>query len=328
MRLETGYHRLDITSIFKSRGPSRPRRTEAGIMFADMAGFSALMQADERAALEARSAYRSALERAVDAAGGVVVQHYGDGSLSIFRGARDAVDAAREIQRRLRRGPSSVDVRIGVHFDAIVRDGEGVYGHGVNVAARIQSLCVPGAVLLSDRVALEVRRESDLATNPMGTFQLKNIGEPALIHALDDSALALPSPGQLRSTSAVLIAPPGATARQDRPRSTLAHLLWEVKRRRVHRVALGYCASALFLIALLELITVAASLPSSVMDAARVAALAGFLPALVLGWVFDLAPGWLVVTPPGPGLTRRRTRSGPRATAEPPPHRSPSTNPG
>lgn len=307
--------KLDITAIFRDRGPKRPRRTAAGIMFADMVGFSVLMQRDERAALEARAAYRAALEEAVDGAGGVVVQHYGDGALSIFRRAQDATEAAHRIQRHLRHRTPGVEVRIGVHFDDIVRDGEGVYGHGVNVAARIQSLSTPGSVLLSDRVALELRGRSQSRLQPMGTFQLKNIAEPMLIHALDDPDVDLPTPGRLSSTSAVLISPPGRPTPPGPPHGLVATLLWEVKRRRVHRVALGYCTFAILLIALAELVAGTASVPDVLVDAATTLALVGFVPAVVLAWIFDLAPGWLVVTPPGPGFTR--SRQSPPESCEP-----------
>lgn len=79
----TATGKLDVTAIFRSRGPKRPRRTAAGIMFADMAGFSVLMQADERAALEARAAYRAAMEEAVDEAGDIVVLDLAPGWLVV-----------------------------------------------------------------------------------------------------------------------------------------------------------------------------------------------------------------------------------------------------
>ena len=285
---------LDITSIFRNRGPERPRRTVAAIMFADIAGYSALMQADEVEALRARAAYRHVQDEAVTEAGGVVVQHYGDGSLSIFRSGPRAVEAARRMQRRLH-SQLGIPVRIGIHVDDVVRDDEGVYGHGVNVAARVQSLCPPGAVLISDPAAKGLNGE--IETTPMGTFQLKNIREPARLHALSDPGVEVPLPRDLRSTSAVMISPPKRRALAGRPYGPVARFLWEVRRRKVHKVATGYGLSALLLILLLELAVATAGLSSVVLEAAIAVLLAGFPGAVTLGWVFDLAPGWLVVTP-------------------------------
>ena len=70
-------------------------------MFTDMAGYTALMQRDEAAALRSRESHRSALRRAVPTHGGEVLQYFGDGSLSIFGSSVEAVEAAVEIQKTL-----------------------------------------------------------------------------------------------------------------------------------------------------------------------------------------------------------------------------------
>ncbi|MGI9625985.1 MAG: adenylate/guanylate cyclase domain-containing protein [Longimicrobiales bacterium] len=288
--------RFTVSRAFRTLGPQHPRRVPAAIMFADIAGYSAMMQADEAAALEARGAYRRALAEAVKDSGGVVVQHYGDGSLSIFTSAAAASAAALAMQRQLLAEPK-VLVRIGLHSDCITRDTEGVYGHGINLASRIQSLCPPGAVLMSDPVAQELREASAADCKPMGLYQFKNIKDPVGVHALVDPRVVCPVPHRLHSTSAYQVAPPlyprlGEVVEK----GALARLAWEFKRRRVDRVALGYGAAAIALVLGLKLAVGLVGIPDAVWRSAGTALVAGFPIAIVLAWVFDLAPGWLVMT--------------------------------
>src|SRR4051794_6477202 len=88
-------------------------RPLVALMFTDMVGYTALLQANERVALEKRELYWSALERRHEEFGGTIVQRLGDGSMSMFPSSLAAVLAAAAIQREL--GSSEVSVRIGVH---------------------------------------------------------------------------------------------------------------------------------------------------------------------------------------------------------------------
>ncbi|NNF25861.1 MAG: adenylate/guanylate cyclase domain-containing protein [Gemmatimonadetes bacterium] len=293
---------LDITGIFRAGGPPRPRRTRATIMFADLAGYSALMQADEAAALEARAHYRRTLTEAVDKAGGVIIQHYGDGSLTIFRSPRAGTEAALEIQRRLSE-IGGVPLRIGLHLDEVVRDDEGVYGHGVNVAARVQSLCPPGAVLASDALVNALPPESASAHLPgrdsgaqpavrcMGTFQLRNMDHLHDIYCIAPTLKGMPDPTSLRSTSAVMVAPP---ATQGGRQGLWSSLMWEIKRRGVHRALRSYTGLAATLSAGAFLLS--ASGPNPTLLGA--CAVAGFPVTAAFSWFFDLSPNWIRVTPP------------------------------
>src|SRR5690348_6038247 len=117
-------------------------------MFTDMAGYTALMQADEELAVGKRERYRVALERRHDAFGGTIVQRLGDGSMSMFPSSLAAVQAAVAIQQDL--APEDVPVRIGVHVGEVVVEPERLTGEAVIIAARIESFAVPGGVMLSD----------------------------------------------------------------------------------------------------------------------------------------------------------------------------------
>ena len=193
------------TEMKKSDGPSfevlaeaeqegcSSRRTLRAIMFADIVGYSAMMQRSELMAFSLRTRFRRILEDVVERYDGEIVQHYGDGTLSIFGSAIDAAHAATLIQIELRTNPE-VPVRVGVHMADVVQDCEGVYGDGVNVAARIQSLCTPGAVFLSGLVAYELRNQPGLDYVSLGYYQLKNIEAPVEICAVEDPELAATLP--------------------------------------------------------------------------------------------------------------------------------------
>ena len=166
-------------------------RQLTAIMFSDMVGYTALMQENEQQAMANRGRQRKVLDAAIEEHGGDVLQVYGDGTLSVFRSAVEAVHCAVEVQARLRTG-EPVPLRIGVHTGDIVHDDEGVYGDGVNVAARIQGLSVPGGVLISSKVFDEVKNQTDISTQKLGQFNLKNVKRPMDVHAVVNDGLAVP----------------------------------------------------------------------------------------------------------------------------------------
>jgi adenylate cyclase len=106
----------------KARNEGLERRLVA-VMFTDMVGYTALLQADERAALEKRELYWRALERRHEEVRGTIVQRLGDGSMSMFPSSLAAVLAASAIQREL--GSSHVSVRIGVHVGEVIIERNG-----------------------------------------------------------------------------------------------------------------------------------------------------------------------------------------------------------
>ena len=167
-------------------------RRLSAIMFADMAGYTALVQENEAEARVRRRRMRTVLEERVQGAGGELVQFYGDGALSIFPSAIGAVDGAVRIQQDLVRGSPSVDVRIGIHIGDVVHDEDGVFGDGVNVASRVESLGVPGAVLISGKVYEELRNQPHLATQLLGDVELKNVQRPTRIYAVVAEDLVVP----------------------------------------------------------------------------------------------------------------------------------------
>ena len=173
-------------------------RQLTAIMFTDMAGYTALMQLDERQAKASRDRQRSVLEDRITVHDGRILQYYGDGTLSVFRSAIDAVRSAVEIQETLRADPP-VPLRIGIHTGDVVHDEEGVFGDGVNVASRIQGLSVSGGVLISGKVFDEVKNHPDIRTRSLGAFNLKHVQHPMTVYAIVNEGLAIPPESEISS---------------------------------------------------------------------------------------------------------------------------------
>jgi TolB-like protein/Tfp pilus assembly protein PilF len=176
-------------------------RQLTAIMFTDMVGYTALMQTDERRAREDRDRQRRVLRAVMAEWGGRILEIHGDGTLSVFPSAVDAVRAAREIQEELQREPR-VPLRIGIHTGDVIHDEDGVFGDGVNVAARIQSLSVPGGILVSAKVFDELKNQPDIGVRSLGEFNLKNVQRPMEVWAVAGEGLAVPDERVLASSRA------------------------------------------------------------------------------------------------------------------------------
>ena len=172
-------------------------RQLAAVMFTDMVGFTALMQKDEQKAKSNRDRHRKILEKHIFEHLGKILQYYGDGTLSIFGSAIEAVICAKEIQLELQKEPQ-VPLRIGIHLGDIVYEDDGAYGDGLNVASRIESLSVAGAVLFSDKVHDEIKNQPELTKKSLGNYELKNVTRPVEVFALTHEGLTVPEPGELK----------------------------------------------------------------------------------------------------------------------------------
>jgi len=173
-------------------------RLLAAIMFTDMVGYTALMQEDEDRAIQLREKHRRILEKEIASHQGKILQYYGDGTLSIFGSAIESVRCAINIQREMQQNPK-IPLRIGIHIGDIVYEDDGVYGDGVNVAARIQSLSVPGGILISDKIFDETKNHPEFQTLFIGSFELKNVRRPIEVFALSNSGLVVPKPEEVKS---------------------------------------------------------------------------------------------------------------------------------
>jgi TolB-like protein len=176
-------------------------RKLAAIMFTDMVGYTALMQEDEKLAKLKRDRHRKVLEEQIKKFNGEILQYYGDGTLSIFNSGVEAVQSAIKIQLELNNEPKVV-LRIGLHTGDIVFDEGGIYGDGVNIASRLESLSVPGGILISEKLQDELFNHPDLKTKPLGKFNLKNVKKPVEIYAVSVDGIVVPSANELSSEKA------------------------------------------------------------------------------------------------------------------------------
>ncbi len=170
----------------------------AAIMFTDVAGYTALMQRDEQKARQVRDRHRTVLKDTLGQHGGELLEHYGDGSLTIFASSIEAVRCALEIQKALS-GPLAVPLRIGIHTGDVVREDQGIYGDGVNVASRIQGICTPGEVLISGKIFDDIKNQPRMFTRSLGRVELKNVSRRVAVFAVTEEDDTL-SPLRAEST--------------------------------------------------------------------------------------------------------------------------------
>ncbi|KIC95571.1 adenylate/guanylate cyclase domain-containing protein [Flavihumibacter solisilvae] len=172
-------------------------RQLAAILFADMTGYTTLVQENEQLARQKRRRLKTVLESCINSHNGKILQYYGDGSLSIFNSAIDSVRCSINIQQQLMQEPK-VDLRIGIHTGDIIIDEDAVYGDGVNLASRIESLAVPGGILISEKVYDEIRNQENIIASELGYFELKNVRSPVRIYAISNNGIVVPTRQDLK----------------------------------------------------------------------------------------------------------------------------------
>ena len=182
---------------------ARTQRRLAAILAADVAGYSRLMGNDEEGTLAAlKASHREVIDPKVAEHRGRIVNSPGDSVLVEFASAVDATHCAVEIQKEMAERNSvipedrRVEFRIGINVGDVIVDGKGdIYGDGVNIAARVESLARPGAICLSDEAYKQIKGKVAIDVSDMGEQQLKNILQPVRIYGIRfGEAPALPIP--------------------------------------------------------------------------------------------------------------------------------------
>jgi len=166
-------------------------RQLAAIMFTDIVGYTAMMQADEQKAVAVIKHYNSTLERLVRQFNGEVLNYYGDGSLCIFHSATDAVNCSLAVQKELKTEPV-VPLRIGLHIGEVFFEDAKALGDGVNVASRVQSLGQANTILVSDEFHNKIKNNSSISTISLGQFDFKNVDKPLEVFAISNEGLFIP----------------------------------------------------------------------------------------------------------------------------------------
>jgi len=172
------------------------KRELVAILFADVQGFTAMVQQDEGHAKILKEKFQSVAITHFKKFQGRIIQFQGDGVFCIFRSATNAVMAAIELQLQMLLAPK-VPLRIGIHLGDVIIEGKEIFGNGVNIASRVQSFALPGGVFISDLVFHEVRNNSAVSAVCLGKFKLKNVSDPIEIYAISNPGLTVPFQKQL-----------------------------------------------------------------------------------------------------------------------------------
>ena len=200
-------------------------RKLSAILFADVYGYSRLMDRDEAGTVVRLTRSLSLIRILVGDYGGSVVNTAGDGLVALFPSASLALDFAVEMQREMSHeavwagGQEPIAYRIGITVGDTIADDSGVYGHGINMAARIQSLAPPGGICVDSTVHQFVRNQTECLFRSLGTQKLKNIEEEIEVFAVDFD-LAHPE----NASPLPAIALPFLQPQQSAPDSSLAVL--------------------------------------------------------------------------------------------------------
>src|SRR6187200_2928957 len=159
-------------------------RKLAAIFSTDVAGYSRLMGADEEATLRTLTAYRAVISSLIQQHRGRVVDSPGDNLLAEFASVVDAVHCAIEIQHALKTKNTELpphrqmQFRIGINLGDVIVEGERLYGDGVNIAARLESLAIPSGICISGTVYDHVKNKLTLSYEYQGEQTVKNIAKP------------------------------------------------------------------------------------------------------------------------------------------------------
>jgi adenylate cyclase len=213
-----------VVPFWKARGGMSDTRKIAAILAADVVGYSRLTGADEdRTLARLRTLQSDLIDPTIAVHNGRVVKRTGDGILVEFRSVVNAVRCAIEVQNGMVERNAGlpperrIDFRIGIHLGDIVEESDGdLMGDGVNIAARLEGIAMPGAICLSEDAYRQVKARLDLAVSDLGATQLKNITDPIRVYSLQVGIPAEPKPWA-QSEPGVLEKPSAPLALPDKP---------------------------------------------------------------------------------------------------------------
>jgi class 3 adenylate cyclase/pimeloyl-ACP methyl ester carboxylesterase len=178
---------------------ARVERHLAAILAVDVAGYSRLMGHDEVGTLARLRTHRSeVLDPAIEMHRGHIANTAGDSILAEFGSVVDAVACAVAIQRSMLKRNSEipldqrVEFRIGINLGDVISEGADIFGDGVNVAARLQSIADRGGICISRQVLDQIEGKVDIAYRELGRQNLKNIAKPVEVYAIHLDAAASP----------------------------------------------------------------------------------------------------------------------------------------
>jgi len=171
-------------------------RQLAAILFTDIVGYTALMGNDEKKAFELLSKNREIQKPIIEKYNGRWIKEMGDGVMASFNTASDAVNAAMEIQRACN-AAKNFQLKIGIHLGEVIFENDDVYGDGVNIASRIETLGVGSSILFSKSIRDQIKNNAELKISSLGSFEFKNVDEPIEVFAISNAGFVVPRPGNM-----------------------------------------------------------------------------------------------------------------------------------
>ncbi len=187
-------------------------RKLAAILFADIVGYTALMQKDEITANQNLEKFHQTLNEIVGQYKGQIINNYGDGCVCSFDSAVDAMQCAKEIQITFQTDPK-VPVRIGLHSGDVFFKEDNVYGDSVNIASRIESLGVAGAVLFSKRIKRDIANQTEFKVQSLGEFDFKNVEKTMEVFGLANDGLVIPNQTEMKGKGQLVSSAPNGIAK-------------------------------------------------------------------------------------------------------------------
>ena len=164
------------------------KRKLTAILSADVKGYSRLMGEDEEVTLRTLNVYKEVMGSLIQQHRGRVVDAAGDNVLAEFASVVDAVQCAVEIQKELKdekrlvAGDRRMEFRIGVNLGDVIEEGDSIYGDGVNIAARLESLAEAGGICISGTAYDQIKNKLALGYEYLGEQTVKNITEPVRVY--------------------------------------------------------------------------------------------------------------------------------------------------
>lgn len=166
-------------------------RKLAAIIFADIAGYTTMMHKNEEKATKVLKRYNTQLTEKVTTYNGEIVKRYGDGTLILFPSAIDAVTCSIDLQTAFKESPQ-VPLRIGIHLGEVTHRDNDYFGNDINVCARIESMGIPGCILISREVQNKTKNQPTIETTSLGNYHFKNLPEPLEVFAISNEGIVIP----------------------------------------------------------------------------------------------------------------------------------------
>jgi len=164
------------------------KRKLTAIFSADVVGYSRLMGEDELATVQTLTSYKQTMTKLIKHYRGRVLDSIGDNLMAEFASVVDAVQCAVEVQQVLSSKNEDLPqnrkmlFRIGINLGDVIEEGDRIYGDGVNIAARVESLAEGGGVCISGSAFEQIENKLALGYQYMGEHTVKNIAKPVKVY--------------------------------------------------------------------------------------------------------------------------------------------------